>query len=142
MVLGRAWHGLGQLDIAETLLRRAVDTQQRVFGMQHPATLMTLNTLGLVLHDQSRIDEAVAALRDVIAGMRAFYGTPYFGNGRGLCGELVYALRDQGDWATIRELCEGWLERQEMPSRARSSSTLGEDGHTELHGVLVGRDPP
>jgi serine/threonine protein kinase/Tfp pilus assembly protein PilF len=114
--LGRAWHGMGHLDIAETLLRRAVESRQRVLGMQHPGTLGTLESLGLVVRDQSRFDEAVPLFREVIAGMRAFHGTPYFGGGRHLCGVLVDALRDQGNSVAIRELCEGWLrELIEMP---------------------------
>jgi serine/threonine protein kinase/tetratricopeptide (TPR) repeat protein len=114
--LARARHGLGELEVAETLLRRAVETQQRVLGMQNPVTLSTLKSLGLVLHDQGRNEEAVALLREVIAGTRAFYGSPYFGSGRSLCGELVDVLRDQGNPVAIRELCEGWLrELTEMP---------------------------
>jgi eukaryotic-like serine/threonine-protein kinase len=114
--LGHASHGLGQLDDAETLLRRAGDLRERAFGRQHWYTLDTLQTLGLVLRDQGRIEEAVALFRDVIAGSRALHGSPYFGGGRYLCGELVDALRDQGNWAAIRELCEGWLrELLELP---------------------------
>jgi tetratricopeptide (TPR) repeat protein len=105
--LGRAWHGLGHLGIAELLLRRAVDIRQRVFGMHDYGTLATLESLGLVLRDLGRIDEAVALLREVVAGRREFHGSPYFGGGRYLCGELVGALREQGNWTAIRELCEG-----------------------------------
>jgi serine/threonine protein kinase/tetratricopeptide (TPR) repeat protein len=119
--LGRAWHGMDRLDIAEKLLRSAVDTRQQVFGMRHHVTLATLRNLGLVVRDQGRTDEAVALLREVVAGMRAFHGSPYFrdrdhGGARALYGQLVDALRDQGNWAAIRELCEGWLrELVEMP---------------------------
>jgi eukaryotic-like serine/threonine-protein kinase len=114
--LGQASHGLGQLDDAETLLRRAVETQQRVLGRQDPYTLDTLRSLSLVLRDQGRTDEAIALLREVVAGLRALEGSPYFGGGRYLCGELVDALRDQGNWAAVRELCEGWLrELLELP---------------------------
>jgi tetratricopeptide (TPR) repeat protein len=93
-----------------------VEGRRAVFGPGHPVTLSAIEDLGLVARDQGRIDEAVALLRAVLVGMRAFHGTPYFHGGRYLCDELVGALREQGDWAAIRALCEGWLrELLELP---------------------------
>jgi non-specific serine/threonine protein kinase/serine/threonine-protein kinase len=114
--LGRAWHGLGRLDLAESVLRSAVEGRLRISGIQDFEALSTLNSLGLVLFDQGRTGEAVPLFRDVVAGMRAIHDSPYFGGGRYLCGVYVDALREQGDSATIRELCQNWLrELLEMP---------------------------
>jgi tetratricopeptide (TPR) repeat protein len=107
--LGEAYHGVGQLEAAETTLRHVAEAQQRVIGKQDPESLQTLKSLALVRRDQGRSDQAVVLLREVIAGTRANHGTPYFHGARALCGELVEALRDEGDWAGIRVLCEDWL---------------------------------
>jgi serine/threonine protein kinase len=107
--LGRARHALGDLKTAEELLAQAVDVQGRKFGRRHPETLQTLHSLALVVRDRGRNEEAVPMFRDVVSGMREYHGTPYFPSGRYLCGTLVDALRDQGDAAGIRDLCDEWL---------------------------------
>jgi serine/threonine protein kinase len=117
--LGVARHALGDLETAERMLTQALAGQRRSFGPRHPTSLYTLSDLALVVRDRGRNDEAVPMLREVVVGLREHHASPFFSSARHVCANYVDALREQGDAAAIRDLCQGWVrDLLEMPREA------------------------
>ncbi|KAJ5917515.1 hypothetical protein N7466_011069 [Penicillium verhagenii] len=50
----------GAYDEAEAMHRRALETRERVLGLEHPHTLTSVNNLGLVLDSQGKYEETLA----------------------------------------------------------------------------------
>jgi tetratricopeptide (TPR) repeat protein len=66
---------MGEASAAEALLRRAVQQARRHSGEEmHQAGLTASNSLGRVLMQRGRFDEAVALLRPLVNHQRAVYG--------------------------------------------------------------------
>ena len=58
-------------ELAEPLLHRALETQARVLGEEHPDTLWTLGSLVDVYHSQGRYEEAEPLVRRLLDQRRA-----------------------------------------------------------------------
>ena len=63
-----------RLPEAERVSREALDAERRVLGPEHSDTLVTQNSLGLILKDEHRYPEAESVLRDTLALRTKVYG--------------------------------------------------------------------
>ncbi len=70
-----AFHEAGDLDTAARFYPELIDQVRRVYGQTHDHLLTTLNNHAHLLHTQGRRDEALAALRGVVAVHRARGGS-------------------------------------------------------------------
>ena len=61
--IGNVYRNLGLYDLAEPLLREALDVRRRVFGADHPAVAQSLNNLGVVLRQRGDYDRRRAAVQ-------------------------------------------------------------------------------
>ena len=52
----------GKLEEAEVLSRRALEGRERVLGVDHPKTLISVNNLGSLLQAQGKLEEAEVSL--------------------------------------------------------------------------------
>ncbi len=68
-----AWRGPTKLDKAEVLAREASETSKRVLGEEDELTLLTANTLAVVLHRQGRNVDAVELFEEIFATARRIY---------------------------------------------------------------------
>jgi len=65
--LGRVSRGVGFLDLADSLHRRALEVQRTTLGDRHPEVAESLVRIGQVHQEQGREDEAEAAYRRALA---------------------------------------------------------------------------
>jgi len=75
--MGVVYTNLGLYTEAERLLRRAVDTQRRLLGPEHPDTLNTSNALGGAYRRLGRLADAEAIFRDTLAASRRVLGSEH-----------------------------------------------------------------
>jgi len=75
--MGVVYTNLGLYKEAERLLRRAVDTQRRLLGPEHPDTLNTSNALGGAYRRLGRLADAEAIFRDTLAASRRVLGSEH-----------------------------------------------------------------
>lgn len=80
----------GDVPLAESLFREALDVRRTIYGDQHPVVASSLNDLAVLLDHAGRRDEAEPMLRDAVTMVRASYpdGHP----------EVALALRS---WAFV-----------------------------------------
>jgi len=62
--MGLLFQNQGKLDVAESLLREALEGRRRVVGNEHPATLVSMNNLAGLLQEQGRLDDAELLYRE------------------------------------------------------------------------------
>jgi eukaryotic-like serine/threonine-protein kinase len=62
--LGSIYQQLGQLDLADSLIRAGLDQRKAIFGADHAEVATSLITLGLLRSDQAKLDEAERLVRD------------------------------------------------------------------------------
>src|SRR5207248_670518 len=72
--IGRVYWNLGLYGQAAPLLERAISTQSRLLGTEHPDTLSSIGALGVVYSLQDRLGEADKLLREAFAGLRRTLG--------------------------------------------------------------------
>ena len=103
--LGLCLRGLGQLDEAESLLRRAVAGRVHVSGPEHPKTLTAVSNLGGLLTDVGapHEHEADALLRRAIAGRTEVLGANH-GRTLNSVAQLALALLDRGKFEEAEQL--------------------------------------
>jgi tetratricopeptide (TPR) repeat protein len=66
----------GQLDEAESLLRRTLGARERLFTSDHPATLGSYHHLGALLLERGDLEEAERRLQQAFEGRRSTLGWP------------------------------------------------------------------
>ena len=107
----------GRLDEARPLFEEFMAGSRAALGDAHPATLTSINNLGMLLQDQGRLDEAQPLLEEVVAGCRAALGDahPSTLNASGNLGMLLAdaGALDEALSAVAVERCEertrNWL---------------------------------
>jgi non-specific serine/threonine protein kinase/serine/threonine-protein kinase len=62
---------------AESYWREALERRRRVLGDDHPETLASINNIGELLEEQSRLDEAEPYLREALEGRRRVLGVDH-----------------------------------------------------------------
>ena len=62
MGLGRCLMAQGKLDEAEPLLQDALDSRRRLIGEENPSTLIGMNDLASLFHQQGKLAEAEQAV--------------------------------------------------------------------------------
>jgi serine/threonine-protein kinase len=72
--IGRLYQATGQLDMAEQLLRRALDVRRSHLGHQHPDTAASLHNLANLLFERGALDEAGRLFEDAVAVRREVLG--------------------------------------------------------------------
>lgn len=72
--LADRYRGLGLHDVAFPLQERALATRRRVLGEEHPDTLTSIDSLGLLLQDQGRLAEAEPYCREALEKSRRVRG--------------------------------------------------------------------
>ena len=117
--LASALKDLGKLDEAASLYHQAIDIRTRLYGADHPSTLLSMSDLSTVLIDQEKLqgeDGAVALLRNVVTKLEARSGPRGMDTLVALC-NLAKAVQDAGDLNEAQTLFQKAYEGQ--------SATLG-----------------
>ena len=73
-VMGTVYQSLGLTSKAEPLLRRALETRQRILGPRHPDTLQSQQDLAVVVLAQSHYPEAEKLCRETMESRRQVLG--------------------------------------------------------------------
>ena len=104
--LGRLAESLrarGQLAAAESIARRALDMNRRIFGSRNPQAGDALNTLASIVYQRGRRDEAERLFIDVTDTFRDALGPKHPMVATGLQ-NLAMIRRDRGDLADAERL--------------------------------------
>lgn len=72
--LGMLLYDRSDFEVAERLVRDALERRQNIFGAEHPDTLASLNNLGEILADRGQTQEAEQLFEAVLAGRRRVLG--------------------------------------------------------------------
>jgi tetratricopeptide (TPR) repeat protein len=102
--LGGVLRSLGRLAEADVLLSQALETRRTLLGEDHPATLVSLNELGLLRREQGRDAEAVGLLREVLTVRQA--RDPLHRDTAASTINLALALQATGELDEAEALCE------------------------------------
>jgi tetratricopeptide (TPR) repeat protein len=117
-VLGSIAQDRGEWPRAEALFRRIIAACDKSYGVVDDGSVMALRQLAEVVLRQGRIGEARALLMEAVNRSVAVYSIHHI-KVSGAIGRLFDVLREQRDYAAIRDLCEGWLrELLAMPPEA------------------------
>jgi tetratricopeptide (TPR) repeat protein len=106
--LGMVCRMQGELARAEALLRQVLDSSERIYGKLDISTLHTLKDLAYAVRDQGRIETARQLMMETVNRFAQTYGLCHIQTSSTI-GALVSLLKEQRDYAAIRDLCEGWL---------------------------------
>ena len=101
--LGTVYTGLGSVDRATPLLRRAVEQRRAIRGETHEEVAESLNHLGQVLKLKAEFEEAEAVLRNALAVRRELYGDSHPDVAQSI-NELADILSRNGDYASAEPL--------------------------------------
>jgi tetratricopeptide (TPR) repeat protein len=72
--IGNAYSGLGEFDLALTHLQAAYDIQSKMLGVDHPDSLDTVSSLGVIYHRQARYGLAEEITVQALGGSRKSRG--------------------------------------------------------------------
>jgi len=72
--VGEGYYKLGKYKEAEARHRWALQVEEKVFGPEHPHTLMNINNLGNVLNSQGKYEEAEVMYRQALQGREKVLG--------------------------------------------------------------------
>jgi tetratricopeptide (TPR) repeat protein len=98
----------GDLDRAEALLQLVVAAHDQTPGVLDRESLAALAGLSRVAHRQGRLDEARRVQLRTLNRYVQAYGLVHI-RLSGVIDMLFTTLKAQRDYATIRDLCEGWI---------------------------------
>jgi serine/threonine protein kinase len=76
-IIGETYGALGEYRKAEALLRESLTTGRTLLGNDHPAVAHSLFSLGWVLLDEWKLDEAEGAAREALAIRKKLYTQPH-----------------------------------------------------------------
>ena len=101
----------GKLNEAEPLLRRALEARERVSGVDHSETLISVNNLGGLLQAQGKLEEAVVLYRRGLAGFERVLGVGNRNtvNTRGNLGILLMKRGDESGEGMVRDVLSSLL---------------------------------
>jgi eukaryotic-like serine/threonine-protein kinase len=106
--LGRIAQRRGDLARAEALLRQVVAAIEQGFANLDHLTLYALEDLACTVRLQGRAEEARLLRLEAANRFAQFYGLCHIRTS-GPIGRLLSLLKEQRDYTTIRDFCEGWL---------------------------------
>jgi eukaryotic-like serine/threonine-protein kinase len=106
-ILGQIVASRGDRERGAELLRRAIAGREQTVGPLDRSVLWCMKNLAQIVQDQGRLDEARRILLDLVERNSRVYGLAHVNNSQAL-GLLIALLRTQGDFAVIRDLCQGW----------------------------------
>ena len=101
--LAGSLHSRGQLAAAESIARRALDMNRRIFGSRNPQAGDALNTLAQIVYARGRRDEAERLFREVTETFRDALGPKHPMVATGLQ-NMAMVRRDRGDLADAERL--------------------------------------
>jgi tetratricopeptide (TPR) repeat protein len=129
--LGMIARSRGNLDRAEALLRQVASWSERHRGPLDNDYYHSIRMLADLLREEGRLQEARRLYFEMVDRRGRMYGLTHILSSGPLYG-LIAVLRQQGDYAALRDLCEGWIrELLAMPpevgkyERDRHSLRLG-----------------
>jgi tetratricopeptide (TPR) repeat protein len=109
------WYGLGLVVGARgdhqrgmALLRRVVAGREQFLGPLDPTTIEAMLHLAGQAREDGQLQEAQRLFLDVVDRLGRVYGLSHIGCSNPM-NLLIEVLRQQGDYAAIRDLCEQWL---------------------------------
>src|SRR5262249_40086656 len=76
-VLADRYLDLGLYDSAQPLLTRALATRRKVLGEEHPDTLSSINSMGILLQRQGKLSEAESYYREAMEKRRRVLGNEH-----------------------------------------------------------------
>jgi eukaryotic-like serine/threonine-protein kinase len=116
--LAERYHELGLYEAARPLLERALEMRRRVLGEEHPDTLESIDTLGVLLSDQGERELAMRYYQEALEKRRRILGQDHAETLRSL-NNIAGLLYDQGQRDKALE-----YHREALEKRRR---VLGED---------------
>jgi tetratricopeptide (TPR) repeat protein len=105
-------HGVaarGDHERAVAMLRRVVVGQDHVLGPLDGSTIETVRYLADALREGGRLDEARDVYLDALDRKRQVHGLSHIACSAAI-GGLISVARQQGDYAAIHDLCQGWIQ--------------------------------
>ncbi len=126
--LARLRNQLGDLAKAELLYRRALEARERMLGLEHPGTLVSMNELGLLLDHRNKLDEAESLIRGALGVMERRLG-PDDPGVLALASNLGYILEGRGDLTEAEALFRRVLETRERVLGSEHADTLTSIGN-------------
>ena len=125
--VARLLKDLGKYNEAELMFERALRSQEKALGSEHPITLGTLNNLGSLRSDQGRFDEAKAMFERALRGFEKHFGRDHLTT-LDAVNNLGALLSDQGKYDEAKPMFERALQGQEL--------ALGPDSPSPLQTVI------
>ena len=120
-----AWYAseIGQYAVAHRMDSAAFDARERLLGAEHPDTLNTLNSIGLVLSWQGKYEKAEATHKHALEIKRRVLGKEHPSTLNSMSG-VASAYRNQGQWKEAEELCVQVLETRKKVLGEEHPDTL------------------
>lgn len=122
-VLSIRYQGLGLIETALPLQRRALEIRRRFLGDDHPDTLNSLGYLGFVLWNLGKSEEAEAHFRDALERSRRVLGNEHMDT-LALINNLAGVLGEQGKLEEADQYYRETLDRRRMVLGDDHPSTL------------------
>jgi serine/threonine protein kinase len=133
-VMGDVYDNLGLYPRAESLQRQSMEIRRRVLGPEHPDTLASMVSLGVVLSDEGHSAEAEKVYRDALDIQRRVLG-PQHRNTLNAMNNLASTLSDEGHSAEAEKMLRETLDIQRRVHGSEDSDTL--NSMSNLAGILA-----
>lgn len=108
-MIGRTYQGLGRHESAEHHLRKALELNRRVFGLENPAVARSLRNLGMTLCDRGAYAESEELLRESVDQTRSLFG-PNAVEMADALGQLAFVVHRRGAASEAEQLCRDALK--------------------------------
>ena len=123
MTMGDAYQGLGLLEPAQALYEKALATRRQVLGPDDPDTMVTANSLGLLLQELGQMRESETLLREVLEQHRRVLGSDH-ANTLNALNDLGIVIWRQGRAREAEPLFRECIERKRRAFGADHESVL------------------
>lgn len=117
--IGHAYRALEDIKSARPHLDRALEIRTRIFGLDHPATLKTRHELAMVTALDSKVEDAILMMKEIVAASREALGDDH--------PDTVQAINDLG--ATL-----AWSPRPEALDEALEAYKEATERRLRLYG--------